>query len=319
MKDFLKKLEIELRNKGISEKEINEILEDHKEMIEEAFEEGLTEEELYEKFGSPNKIAEEMEEVTPSEKKAEPELKYSEDDYQLYKTVLIDEKYNLHIELVNEDLKIVPSDTEEIKVFYKGKGKIEDYECSVKDQTVHLKKSVRGGTGILNINHRTLEFMVSLPKENMDKIILKSVNADFYMEKVKAESLLFSNTNGDFSMKDTEFISIEASTVNGDIHSDGCKVENAKYNLVNGDVNLVHQVIPGKLTLNGVSGDFQIDDSECNECFANTVSGDVSVNEFYPKKMVFSSLNGDIDINNNDESKETTIEIHKTLRKKAKN
>jgi len=318
MKDFLKKLEIELRNKGISETEINEILEDHKEMIEEAFEEGLTEEELYEKFGSPNKIAEEMEAAAPSEKKAEPEVNFVEDDYQLFKSIAVFDEFNLHIELINEDLKIVPSDTDEIKVFYKGKGKIEDYECSVKDQTVHLKKSVRSGTRILS-NRRSLDFMISLPKENIDKIILKSVNADFYLEKTNAKSLVFSNTNGDFSMKDTEFISIEASTVNGDIHSDGCKVETAKYNLVNGDVNLVHQIITGKLSLNGVSGDFQIDESECEECFANTVSGDVSINEFYPKKMVFNSLNGDIDINNQDESKETTIEIRKTFRKKAKN
>jgi uncharacterized membrane protein len=64
MKKFLKDLETELRKNNLSENEIKEIMADHEEMIQSAKSEGLTDEELEAKFGSPKNVAEELSQFT---------------------------------------------------------------------------------------------------------------------------------------------------------------------------------------------------------------------------------------------------------------
>ena len=60
MNKFLKDLEKELKKMKMSSKNIEEILNDHKEMMAEAVNEGLTDAELYEKFGNPEILARDL-------------------------------------------------------------------------------------------------------------------------------------------------------------------------------------------------------------------------------------------------------------------
>ena len=62
MKKYLENLEKELKKLKINNQEIAEILADHKEMIEAAKSDGVSDEELVEKFGNPNKVAKELSE-----------------------------------------------------------------------------------------------------------------------------------------------------------------------------------------------------------------------------------------------------------------
>ena len=70
MKKFLKELEMELKMLKMNNKDIDEILEDHKEMIDAAIDEGLNETEIEEKFGNPKNVAKELSKDTKESKKS---------------------------------------------------------------------------------------------------------------------------------------------------------------------------------------------------------------------------------------------------------
>ena len=57
MKIFLQNLEDELKKNNLNEEEINDIIADHSEMIESAISEGLSDEDLEQKFGNPKDLA----------------------------------------------------------------------------------------------------------------------------------------------------------------------------------------------------------------------------------------------------------------------
>jgi len=58
MKKYLEDLRQELVKQKLTNKEIEEIMADHEEMIRTAMEEGLSEEEIKAKFGQPKQVAE---------------------------------------------------------------------------------------------------------------------------------------------------------------------------------------------------------------------------------------------------------------------
>lgn len=110
MNKFLKDLEKELKILNVNPSEIKEILEDHKEMMEAAKQEGLNDDELNLKFGDPAKIASEIH--NDSEKMAskinldgvESLAKFNTEDYTFVKAFHnASEVLEFNVSLVNDD------------------------------------------------------------------------------------------------------------------------------------------------------------------------------------------------------------------------
>ncbi len=82
MKKFLKDLEKELKKLHMNNKDIAEIMADHKEMLEQALYDGLTDEEIEIKFGDPEKLAKELN----GDSEYEQEIEIRTDEDKLFKS-----------------------------------------------------------------------------------------------------------------------------------------------------------------------------------------------------------------------------------------
>ena len=123
MKKFLKDLEEELKKNNLNEKEIEEIISDHEEMIESAIKEGLTEKQLEEKFGNPVEVAKELSQFTEKAKDKNEKQKYLEFDN-------VKDNYDIEIGLINEDVQFELFEEDKIILEYHGKRGLSDYEIS---------------------------------------------------------------------------------------------------------------------------------------------------------------------------------------------
>ena len=126
MNKFLKDLETELKKLKVNPKEIEEILADHKEMMEAAKQEGLNEDEISNKFGDPVKVASEIHDDSKGTQTdidlddIESIAKFDTKDYNFVKAFnLIPEGLDINISLISEDLILSDYDGEEIKIFEK--------------------------------------------------------------------------------------------------------------------------------------------------------------------------------------------------------
>ena len=121
MKKYLENLEKELKKLKINDQEIAEILADHKEMIEAAKDDGVSDDELFEKFGSPDKVAKELSEDVPQ--KVNVEVKVGEDElegFKLFKSFYaLNDIKSVSIELVNENVLYFPYDGDQIEIYEK--------------------------------------------------------------------------------------------------------------------------------------------------------------------------------------------------------
>ncbi len=147
MNKFLKDLEKELKKLNVNPKEIMEILEDHKEMIEAAKQEGLNEDEINKKFGDPTKVAAEISQDSKETgskvnlEGVESKAKYDNDKFSLVNTFqLISDLKEFRVKLVNDDFILADHDEDYIQVYQENIKDIEEYEISLTDNKFILER-----------------------------------------------------------------------------------------------------------------------------------------------------------------------------------
>jgi len=310
MKKFLEELEKELQNKGLSEGDISEILKDHQEMINEAVAEGLSEEEIETKFGNPSRIADDLSDLAKLETKNTVDVS----DYTLYQSFTVNyDEINVDIHFVNEDFHLEKSSSKEVEVYYRGSGKLEDYEFGFEGQTFYAKSKKIKKPSFFNFNHNEFEFLIKIPVVNVLLTSLRSVNSDITVDDLACDNFVMKSTNGDLVFTNIITKSFKFDNVNGDLTITNLNANDLRLANVNGDVNLEKLNISGDVVFNTVSGDLSINGMQCRECHFQTVSGDMDADEFYPDAVSLKSVSGDISIHNKDKTREIRIISQKSL------
>ena len=196
MKKYLKDLEAELRKNNLNEKEIEEILADHEEMIESAINEGLTDEELIEKFGDPKEVAEMLSDF--SEKKEETE---SQEKIKEYVFENIQENYSIKIELINEDYEFKLIYDNKIKVDLIGDISPRKYEIDYRNNTL-LIKTKHHFQRLYFESNKEKKFVISIPKDILiDEFIIKEINGDGKIEGFRSRKTNIETNNGDMVLE----------------------------------------------------------------------------------------------------------------------
>jgi DUF4097 and DUF4098 domain-containing protein YvlB len=299
----MKDLEKELRSKNLKQEEIDEILADHEEMIQSAINEGLTDDEIIEKFGNPKDIAEEISEFTDKE-----EADFSDNE----KTLEFDnvqEGYNVEVSLINEDIHFQTNTESKILVTYKGKKSLRDYIITFENNTFKLSRPKVNSIFTSFRREQQMKFIISLPNNiDLGKYKAKNINGDFELSDLTIKEFILDTNNGDGVLSNLKLSSMSVNTINGDLKIEKVSCETFNTSMISGDIKAEEFNCEGDVYVNTVSGDFDIKNSKWGETTLKTVSGDLKGKEFYPKTLSLTTVSGDILIKN---SEKRPIEVKK--------
>ncbi len=321
MNKFLKDLEKELNKLKINKSDIKEILEDHKEMIDAAKNDGLDEKQIEEKFGNPEKLAKDIfEDTSDINEKASINfddvdscVNESTDKYNLVKVFpVVTDKFSVNIGLAFTDLSFTAYEGDSIQVFEKDVKDIKHYTISFENELFTLKRNK--SQVLFNFTRRSARFLVLVPNTvEMNKFEYKTVSGDANINAIATTDFYIKSTSGDIQITNLESVKIKISTVSGDMKMARVKGEALEISLISGDLKLEKTVIDGEINFHSVSGDVFLSEVECKEAHVKTVSGDIKGKEFYPSEISLKSVSGDINIANMDKNKKITVLSKKSV------
>jgi len=309
MKKFLQDLETELRNNNLSEEEIEDIISDHREMIETAIREGLNDDEIEKKFGNPKDVADELSQFSDKKGKGRETKKMKTMEF-----TGIADNYNVSIGLVSEDIVFKKTKEDKILVEYVGKNDLSDYQIEYVDNEFVLKtpKGMKYENSWFGNNERL--FTITLPEDKkIDKLTIKQVNGDMLISDLTAEEFRMETKNGDIKFANLKLDTFKINTINGDMKIENCDCAMLSISQISGDMEMINTKIKHDLDINSVSGDLKFDHVECINLRVKTVSGDLDGKEFYPELVWITSVSGDITIKNTDSTRPIQIKEKRTV------
>ncbi|MFP4479089.1 MAG: DUF4097 family beta strand repeat-containing protein [Candidatus Izemoplasmatales bacterium] len=309
MKTFLEDLRKELKKQNLNDVEIADIINDHEEMISQAMEEGLSEDQIIEKFGDPKQVAEEL------GKNA------SEDDFDKEKESVDSmiesfSKEGIHtvdFKLIHEDINISVSPSDQFELH--GENIIlKYYKIYEKAGTLYIERKHTMDIKLRIMRDRGESFTLKIPNGHQLKLMdIKSKASDFKIDQLKADKLDIKSVSGDLSMNNSQIQNLQLKSVSGDAHIGDSAFTTINISNVSGDYKFKNTKIDEVLIIGSVSGDFFAEDSEAKDVEYRAVSGDFEGREFYPKTLTLKSVSGDITIKNKDKSRPIEIKSKKTL------
>ena len=317
MKKFLSDLQKELKKMNMSDQEIKEILADHKEMIEEALKEGLTEEEISKKFGDPSKLAQELhsdsQKVNINIDDYTNASEYeSVEGYKLFKTLPALELNEIQIRLISEDVEMYPYNGQNIEVHYKKDIKEENYDVSLENGVFKLTRNSR--KTIMFERKTTPDFVVRYPNNGqLVNYSVETVSGDSELKGINTKQLRLKSTSGDFEAQGVKCELADFKTVSGDFEVKEVQANEMIMSAVSGDFECKDCDVKGNLDINTVSGDFELYSFKAKVANFKTVSGDLEGKEFYVERIDLKSVSGDINIQNSDKLRPITVGKKRTL------
>ncbi len=311
MKTFLENLKKELTKLGFNEETIAEILNDHKEMMQLALDEGLEESKITEKFGDPEKIAKELKDI-------EPDSKNKNNEYKLIKSFDQETINKFFIKLISEDLKLEISNSNQFEIYGK-RVKLNKYNIEVESECLTIEKKNEKTFGLFSFSSGSAKFIIKVPHDKtLKEIDYKATSGDFEFSNLTSENLKIKNVSGDIEAKTIKATNFYIKTVSGDVELKQSEIKELTISIVSGDIDMDLVVIIENLKINSVSGDTNINSCESKEFIYNSVSGDFEAKEYYPKNANLKSVTGDIEFKNKDKDKNINVVSKKTLRGEIK-
>ncbi len=303
MKTFLNDLRNELIRNKVEMEEIEDIINDHREMIEEAIRQGLTEEQIPLRFGDPKTLARELAENSASEKTSDKAYSSEQEDVDglvLWKEFTPDrDTLNILITSLSEDYRVQASSDDKIRVYYEGKGNITHYDVSYKQGEFRFETpKFRSGLIFMRKNE-DMDFVFEFPKNlEINECKCVTLSGDLEIKNIKTKNFQLSITNGDVTIDGCDLGHAKWNTVNGDLSIKNVGLKDLSSSQVSGDLSLEHADIEGDVHMNTVSGDLDLNDVKAKQVEFTSVSGDVDGSEFYPEVIRFKSISGDLSISN---------------------
>ena len=318
MKKYLEDLEKELKKLKMSDLEISDILNDHKEMIAAAKDDGVTDEELEEKFGNPERVAKELKDDTfDASFNTKDDKVYGTDEfeeYELFKTFPVSgDVTNVLINLISEDVVFYPYEGNEIKIFAKDMKNPDDYEIVyIDNQLIINRKNNKLFKMFSNNNSANFGIMIPLGLD-LASFEVKNISGDYEVKSVNAIKFEFKSTSGDVELENIHAKDFNINTVSGDLELENCSAEDMEISLVSGDCDMEKIDVNNKITINSVSGDVDAEAVKCQHLSFRTVSGDFEGKEVYPESVDLKSVSGDISISNSNKDHKIDVKSKKTL------
>lgn len=315
MKKYLENLKKELKKRNFSKEDIEEILADHQEMIATAQDQGLTDDEIVTKFGDPEQLASDLQASKPLEVHTGGG---TIEGYELLSTFpVLDAAFDVNIALVNEDIKVLIHDQDQIEVHGKHIKDAEDYDIAFDGKEFLLKRNTK--MRLFSRSSDSRKLIVKLPQNVVSKrYSVKLVSGDAKVEGAHSDEFELNTTSGDVTASNLTAGTAKVHAVSGDIGIQSGELQSLELSLVSGDCKLHSTTVSGDFRCNTVSGDLKAEQSECNEFSFHTVSGDCKGTDFYPKSVSLRSVSGDIKIKNSDKTRQITIVKQKALSGKVK-
>ena len=322
MNEFLKDLKKELKKLSINDKEINEIIEDHKEMIESAQNDGLDEFQIEKKFGNPKNVAKEIyndnneiaSNVSFNQESIESCVKERKEDYDYIKGFpVVSNSYAINVGLFSVDLDITTYDGEEIQIYKKNIKDINEYEIKYTNEEFILKRK-KSLFKIFGATRKKSQFLVFIPNNYKIRTFnYNSISGNANINGISTEKLIIKSTSGDVEMTNMDSDDFKVSTVSGDLELTGFKGNSFEISSVSGDIEIESGIIDGKMYFHSVSGDIDLEYIVCNDATFKTVSGNLVGKECYPNEISLKSVSGDINIENSDKSREVIVLSQKSV------
>ncbi len=311
MKQFLDDLRNALKKRNVDQAAIEEIIADHEEIIRAGIDEGYKVEDIVLKLGKPDVIAEELadQEKKQRDHKDFSERFKSWKTYPITTDIvdvhveLVNEDITYRV-VESPSLRILSDDLE---VAERYNISFEDGKLTL---MASKSAGISSLFTLFMSRRQTMSIVVELPSSlEVGTFYHKGVNGNTVIEDVDANRATVSTINGEVTMDGCSFETIDWHTVNGDVTVESVKCNEIKSSQVNGDIDIHQLVCEGTFLIETVSGDVKVNDGRCARCDISTVSGDVRGVNFYPGKISLNSVSGDIDINN--EESHTIEVLHK--------
>lgn len=311
MKKFLEDLKRELKKVGIKHSEIIEIIDDHKEMIEEALNQGLTEAEINEKFGDPKNLAKDIEINQTKEEESFMDKEIPK-EFKLHdKFEVNNDLKNIDISLISEDLSFEVTSGSEIEVYYKNVNNLDKFTVKFENGKFTLKRD-KSSKLFFNTN-RSADLLLKVPRASLEDCEIKTISGEIDLVEITTQVLKIKSTSGDIEIQNVHTKELAVTTVSGSVEVVSCEAKNVDLSSVSGDYDIDRLSCEEDLSINSVSGDFEIENTSADNAVVKTVSGDIDGKEFYPSTLSLSSVSGDITIDNSDKLKVIDIKKKKTL------
>lgn len=309
MKKYLDDLKNELAKRNFKPEDIDDILKDHEEMISEALNEGLSEEDIPSRFGDPKTLAEELS-LDGNNK----EFDYSLNDtkgFKLYKSFSPTEGgQKIIIGMVYQDVLVKLSQDGLYHIYYEGPGDINDYSISYQKDELKIEAPKLKGLLFTRNKKDDMSFIIEIPSGiEISEFREKTVSGDIDFQGIDAKEMFFSTTSGDIELKKAIVDKLVVNTVSGDVAVYDLKMNKVETSQVSGDLHMENVIITELIHAGSVSGDFMFVNAHVEHAEFSMVNGDVEGKEFYPKMITFKSVSGDLDIKNKER---TDIKLQKT-------
>jgi len=297
MKKYLDDLKTALKKLEFSEKEIQDILADHEEMINEAIAAGLDVNEIAKKFGAPEKVAADIAELC----EREPVEKNAPEGYSEANSFDLSGITDIDIKLVSEDIVCEGDGGSKLRVYYKGDIALDRYEIGLKNGQFYLRRKNMDMNAAW-FRRNEMAFIVRIPANNsLGKLNHTSTSSDFVYQNMKLDSFTANSTSGDAFIDHLSCTnSFKLASVSGDIHLTKIVAATLLLSEVSGDVLMEESQFKGNIDINSVSGDVKVVHSESKNASFRTVSGDLLGEEFYPESVELKSVSGDLTLQNTD-------------------
>lgn len=212
--------------------------------------------------------------------------------------------YNIKVDTKSSDVKIIPTDNNQITVNVYGQ----------KDQKVNvfLEK------GILNVEYYN-EFLcfgfcnmdsyieIKIPKGYVDDLVVNTVSGDIYVGDNAMENIKLKSVSGDISIENSNKINVTSTSGNVKV----MKAEDLVIKTVSGDLKI--NTVSKSLSAETTSGEVEVERLEINsDSDIKTVSGDVEIGSINNIYVDTSTLSGDVKIKNNNRLADIVLSIHTT-------
>jgi len=307
MKKYIADLIQELVKQNVVNKEIEEIIANYEELISNAQDKGLSNDEIRKKLGNPKKVAMEIAADATIEAVEQQETQ----GFTLWKTFFTtSDTLAIDVGLLNEDIYYQMTDSNEIGVYYEGSINLDKYHLSYKNEKLRLENP-KTSIQIFNVlKKKVIRIIIEIPKGLIvSNFKHKSVSSDIYIRNIVANQTSLTTVSGDVEIYGSNLGDTKSNSVSADFKISTSKFESYKVSQVSGDIELRDSKFANYLHVNSVSGDVIAKKVVCNDYKHNSVSGDLDGTEFYPQKLSFTSVSGDVTIKNNEKN---TILVKKT-------
>lgn len=300
MKKYLEDLRKELQKQGLKDEDINDIIKDHEEMILEALNDGVSEEELTSRFGLPEKLAKDLAEDNKEEdqKDNKTEKKANNNQFE-YTFDPKEEDIEIHIDLDSEDINFKKSKDNLIHVAFEENKNMKDYEISFENGALKIIKQRESKTFFIFDRDNHIDIDIYLPSKNViNTLMAKTKSSDVNLNDLNIKHVNMSFISGDLNIDQLTSESIKINTVSGDLELENVYTNKLHTSQVSGDLDIKHSKIDLEFEAHTVSGDLSLNEVTCDMFELDSVSGDAEGKEFYPNTVRLKSVSGDISIKN---------------------